>query len=711
MTMSSQEKTPRILPAFRKDLKIYRGPDDEDGSPTYNLQDPVRGQYYKLGWKESLIFKCMKPGMSTEDLAKTINSISTLKITAAEIEMFFQQAAYMDLLRLPKTSDHYQALADRKKPSWWMWLLHNYLYLRIPIISPDKFLARTLHYVEFLGSPKALAFYALVTFLGMFLVLSQWSQFLHTFTYFFNLQGLIIYGLAISVVKLIHEFSHAYVAKHFKIHVPTMGIAFIVLWPVLYTDVTDGWKLPKRYQRLAISFAGIAAEIIVAGLATLGWALSGPGMLQSVFFVLASTSWVSSLLINVNPAVRFDGYYMLCDLWGIDNLQNRAFDVTRWKYLDIFFGIKLPCPEQNPSQKRIWGMVIYTIYTWTYRIFLYTAIALFVYYEFTKALGIILFIAEVIIFMIWPIYYEGKQIYMVREKLTMNKKTIFTSTILGLLLAWFVLPWPHQETFNAVVEPVEHQDVYVPYNSIVEKIYVKRGQHLEINQPIIKLKSKDLLRDLGTASLQKEALEKEVLLASMNTQNTNDISEKKAELAKANEYYKQMKDKQNLLDIRSEISGVLYDWDNDLKEGHYVPEGKVLGKIADRSSKYIIAYVPETYVSYFSIGQEATILVRSPLNFLEGSVERINPIRKEVLSRPGLSSISHGPLPVVADPQGRSLKLVESYYEVFVKSQDKGIDSLKYGQIVEVRVRGPWTSKLMQLISYISRILLRESSL
>ena len=230
-----------------------------------------------------------------------------------------------------------------------------------------------------------------------------------TFTYFFNLEGAFIYAIAIIIVKIIHEFAHAYTAKYYKLYVPTMGIAMIVLWPVLYTDVTEGWKLQKRSQRLAISFAGIAAETIVAGISTFFWGISEPGLFQSVCFVIASVTWISTLVINLNPAMRFDGYYIMCDLTGIDNLQLRAFNYTRWQLRKWLLGLDVPCPEDLVTPQRKYGMIIYTIYTWIYRLFLYTAIAVFVYYKFTKALGVFLFLVEIIVFLMLPFFSEARQ--------------------------------------------------------------------------------------------------------------------------------------------------------------------------------------------------------------------------------------------------------------------------------------------------------------
>lgn len=701
------------LPLFRKDLKLYRGPNDPDGSPTYNLLDPLKGQYYKIQWKESLLLRHLKPGMSAEDLAKRVSAASSIKVSPEEIERFFVQASSLDLVRIARTSEYFTAQKEKRKMGFWLWLLYHYLYIRVPLLNPDRFLGRTLHYVLPFASRGAFIFYGITTLLGLSIVLRHWDEFLHTFTYFFNLQGLIFYALAISVVKLIHEFSHAYVAKYYGLHVPTMGMAFIVLWPVLYTDVTDGWKLQKRYQRFAVSFAGIAAETIVAGISTLGWALSEPGILQSTFFVLASTSWISTVLINVNPAVRFDGYYMLCDLWGIDNLQNRAFAVARWKYFDWLLGIKVPCPEEGFSPQRLNGMALYSVYTFTYRLLLYTAIAVFVYYEFTKALGIVLFIAEIAIFFVWPVVSEAQEIYMARSLLHWNPRLILTLTIVSLFAAWFILPLPHRIAIDAVVMPAKFQVLYSPESAYINQINVHRGDQLSEGEPLIEFASLELQKGYLGARATKESIEKQLLYVKTVPGQEGYIAQKREELDQAKATLNAYEKRINQLTVRAEIAGTLGVWDDTLKSGQYLPRGQTLGKIADLKTWEVLAYVPDRYVDSLRQGDHATIEISYPLMHLDGLVERIVPFRSQLVSNPSLASVYRGPLPAVEYQYGQQATLVESYYLAYIRLQSLPADmqDLHEGQLAVVRVRGPWRSKLGELINAFVRIFLRESSL
>ena len=702
---------PQALPSFRKDIKLTRGPDDADGSPTYALYDPVVGNYYKINWKESLVFRHFQSGMDSQALSSKIEKHSTLRVEPEEIESFFIQLAAVGLLSLHRDSSYYSAMKERKTQSWWMWLLYHYLYIRIPLINPDRFLGRNLKYVEFLGSRPALICYTLVSVVGLYLILQRLDEFLHTFTYFFNLEGVFFYALGITVTKLIHEFSHAFVAKHYKLYVPSMGIALIVLWPVLYTDVTEGWKLSNRKHRLLISFAGVLAEVVIAAFATVGWAFSTPGVFQSVCFVLATTSLISTLMINLNPAVRFDGYYILCDLWGIDNLQNRAFAITRWKYLDWLLGVKMPPPETGLSQRRIFWLVAYTIYTWVYRIFLYTAIALFVYYEFTKALGIILFIAEVGIFMIWPLWWEAREIYRARSFLKPNYRVLGTLLVTSVFFIYVVLPWPHRIAYDSVIVPVKEQIVWVPASGQIEKILAQRGQHVEKGQELAVINSVPLNIEYSIAKTDKNLIQKQILQLGLDEEKLKYLGQIKDQEAIADDKLAKLSAKINKLKLKSEITGTLFEWDNDLKPQENVSEGRILGKIADFSGYAVQLFVPESDIEYFKIGQPVSIRVEHPIQNVEGNVTRIAPFSSEKLLYPALASVNFGPLPVVEQSTGQ-LFLIESYYIVYAEIDKNAFaEQPKFGQTATVYVRGPWRSYAADFVRKAAQVLIRESSL
>ena len=704
------------LPPLRQDIKIFPGPNEADGSPTYNLYDPVRAQYFKISWTEMVILKNLRPGITLSQITESINNTSTIKVTEEEVKNFFLDASRNNILASRRASEQVLKEAELRRTNIFVWLIYHYLYIRVPLINPDQFLARTLKYVMPFVSWYAFAIYIIVAIVGVMLLVSQFSQFIGTFEYFFSIQGIVIYGLGITVVKTIHEFAHAYTAKYYKLHVPTMGAAFIVLWLVLYTDVTDGWKLKKRSQRLAISVAGIIAEIIIAGFTTLGWSLTEPGMLQSLFFVISSVTWISTLVINLNPAMRFDGYYIMCDLSGIDNLQQRSFAFTRWQLRKWLLGLEVPCPEEYVTPQRRFGLMIYALYTWLYRLFLYTAIAIFVYFQFTKALGILLFFIEIGAFILIPILSEAKQLKLLYPYLKINLRFITTLSVLALILLWLVTPYPHREMFPAITVPQQNQIVYVPNNSYVKKLYVKQGDHvtsgqiiMELDSPVLDLAIKDM-----DAKAQILTAEKDVL--SLDPKGVPFLLEKEAELASTKAKIKGLLEEKKTLTIKADFTGTVYEFDQLVNEGQFVQKDQIVGKIGNLNNIQVLAFVPELYLHDLKIGQDTSFRVKSNFEKIDGKIKLIRYDREAVLNYPQLASVNGGELPVMEEQKNQSFKeaeiaklnLVESYFPVEV-NLDNQVQGLRLGETGDIIVESPWRSLFVRGVRYAQSIFYRES--
>lgn len=699
------------LPRFRIDLRLYKGPLDSDGAPTFNLFDPLNGRYYKITWEQSLILQNLRPGVTLNELCKELNLQSTAKTQPEDVKIFLEDAFNYNLLEVQKSSEQLIKEVQRSKISYFKSLFYRYLYFRVPLIKPNEFLKKTLPYVLPLVSPIALTFYLILSTIGIILLISRFTEYLNTFTYFFNLYGLLSYLIGIVFFKLIHEFAHAYTAAYYKINIPTMGIAFIFLTPVLYTDATDGWKLSNRGERLRVSAAGLIAELILAGLCTLGWALSPPGALQSVFFVISSVIWFSSLLLNMNPAMRYDGYYILSDFLGIDNLQSRSFTLTRWWMHNAIFGMNLPCPEEAPSKKMRALMIVFAIYTWIYRLLLYTGIALFFYLVNVKfkVFGILLFILVVNLFIIFPIISEIRELIRLRTSIRRTRNLIIFVSLLSILTLWVALPLPHKITFSAIAVAVQTQNIYVPEPAQIKSIHVKQGDTVNKGQLLLELSSRPLDVKIADFRLREHILQEEFNRLELNIKKLPFIQEKLEELESVKSQVAGLEKLRNQLQIVSTIDGKLIFLDDELTKGQYVYEGTLMGKIVQPEFK-VIAYIPEDSMSDLSLNQKVEFISHRNYAVYEGSISSMSPTRTKYLEYPTLASINRGDLPVVKESDSTRLKLLESMYSIEITlNNPHPKPALHYEETGVIKTRGPWRSYVESFWSYLLRIFWRES--
>src|SRR3954464_15942131 len=194
-----------------------------------------------------------------------------------------------------------------------------------------------------------------------------------------------------------------------------MGVAFRVLWPYLYTDTSEGWKLADRRKQLVIALAGVAAELALAVVCTFLWALSPEGAARSVFFVLASTTWMMTLAVNVSPFMRFDGYFALSDFLDFPNLHERNIACARWWMRKTFFGLVESTPEPTLRAGQRALLIAFAYITWLYLFTVFIGFALLVYHIAFKLLGILLMLVEIVWFVARPVGNEVAYLWRARR--------------------------------------------------------------------------------------------------------------------------------------------------------------------------------------------------------------------------------------------------------------------------------------------------------
>ena len=529
-----------IIPYLRQDLEIFRGNSREDGSPAWLLYDAVRNKYFTVGLTAFRLIKNWRGGEDIQNFEKKINS-QGIETTGEEIKSFIGFLQQNNLIIQPQGQGVPFLMQQKNslKKSWIMNLIHSYLFFKIPLFTPDEWLGRTLNKVKFLGSKKIRNIIYILGFIGLFFVIQQFENFTKTFLYFFSLKGLMIYFITLVFVKCLHELGHAYIAKYHGCRVSAIGIAFLVFFPFLYTDTTDAWRLRNHKDRLLINFAGILTELHLALIATFVWGVLPEGGLKSAAFFIATTSWISSIAINVSPFMRFDGYYVFSDWLKAENLQPRSFALAKWKVRETLFGFNHKPPEEISPSRR-WTFIIYAWSTWVYRFFLFIGIALLVYYFAFKVLGIILFAIEIYWFIMLPIIKEMKQWWMMRSEMKLNKQTFRTISILTITLMVLFLPWKSSMKIPAVYISEKYSKIYSPYPAKIKSVFITKDQEVEAGQNLIELYSPELDKEINS-------IRRKILLTKTKINRMSGTSGNMDEYLTYN---------QRLIALQSELSGL-----------------------------------------------------------------------------------------------------------------------------------------------------------
>ena len=613
---AASRQAPPPWPPLRQELLLHRAPDSHDGAPLWTLEDPGRNLFFQLGAAQVQMLARWALG-DAQRIADAVSEETLWRVSAAEVQALAQFLDQQSLLQLrgPAAIARLAKEAHAKGQHHWLqWLLHHYLFFRIPLVRPDAFLTRTLPWVAGVFFTRTFArATALAAVLGLFLVARQWNAFVHTFLHFFTLEGALVAALTLGCTKVLHELGHAYAAKYHGCRVATMGVAFMVMWPVLYTDTSGAWRLQSRRQRLQIGAAGMLTETALAAWATLAWSFLPDGILRSAAFMLATTTWLLTLAVNLNPLMRFDGYFLLSDALNVPNLQNRAFALARWQLREWLFGFQDPQPEVfAPWRQR--SLLLYAYAVWVYRFFLFLGIALLVYHFAFKLLGIVLFAVEIIVFILRPLYRElthwSARLFSGQNRL--NRRSLLTGAALLMALLLMALPWHTRIHAPALAKPAVQQRLLAPVGAQVAHLAVQNGQTVPANAPLIQLRSPDLAHELQSLTRRIQTLEWQINFQGMRAQTLADVPIAQRELQAARQRLQTLTEQSAQLDMRAPFDAVVVDMAEPLQAGEWVGAGEWLATLAQPQTVAVQAYVTEADLHRIALGDVARFIAQDP---------------------------------------------------------------------------------------------------
>jgi len=279
------------LPELREELQFMQAAEDAGRAGGFLIHDPLRNSYFHIGGMAAKALSCWRAG-TAGGVLEALRERYGVRASLEDIGGLLRFVHGNGLAR--EAAGGWRALfgqAMRLRKGPVSALLHNYLFFRVPLVRPEKFLRAALPYVRWLGSRGGIWLILLISLAGLYMTGRQWDVFKATFMGFLTLKGLALYALTLVIVKVGHELGHAFIATHFGCRVPTMGVAFLVMMPMLYTDVTDAWKLRSRKARLLIGAGGMLVELGLAGVALFLWAFLPEGPMRAAAFSPPPRRW------------------------------------------------------------------------------------------------------------------------------------------------------------------------------------------------------------------------------------------------------------------------------------------------------------------------------------------------------------------------------------------------------------------------------------
>ena len=649
------------LPPLRQDLQLAQASAGSDGGRRWTLYDPLRHRYFVVSDDDVKMLSLWDCG--SVDALQRLMAHNRLPLDEANLLSLIAFLTDNHLVR-PNSPQATQALVQQAmrihQSTGWRWLLQRYMGMRLPLWQPQGFLQDTLPVVRGLFRAPGLLVWALFTLLGLYLTGRQWDVFLGTFSDFLTPGGMLAYGLALIGLKLVHELGHAYAATHFGCKVNSMGVAVMMMVPMLYTDTSDAVRLQDRRQRMWIDAAGVLAESLVAGLATFMWAILPDGNARSIAFVVATSSWLMSVLVNLNPLSRFDGYYFLSDALGLENLQPRALAYTRWALGRALLGPIETSPEAlSPAQAR--GFVLYGVMVWWYRIGLYLAAAYLVYTYCFKALGVALFLMEMWVFVVQAMWRQARQWWSLRQGVALPHRTALMAILMGLGLL-FIAPLDRHVSLPAVLTWQDETPLHAPEAAQVLEVHMRPGQAVRQGDLLLRLASPELLVKQATAQLNTLSNTEKLDRISADLHDRDDALVLGQERVQNAAEVDGLNKREDQLEIRATRDGVIVDMPTNLRAGQWVSPTQLLGRVLHGQQLDVRGFAPERDAARLQLGASARFVPEDATRrSLPLHLSQVEPLAAETITPVMLASVHGGHIAVTERKPGQLVPVVAQH--------------------------------------------------
>jgi putative peptide zinc metalloprotease protein len=692
-----------VLGGLRPELELLPVDPDPDGSPAWVLVDPLAGRFYRLGALEVDLLHLVPLGAPSR-IAEEATRRAGKAVSEDLVKEFIAFLLQQNLTRV--VGDEGRARLERLRKQTGKWslrqLTQGWMSVRLRLVRPDRFLEKALPVARWWFSRPALILTAIVGGLGLLLASRQMDAFFATFSFFFSFDGLVFYTLTLTALKVLHELGHAFACKLQGCRVPSMGVSFLVFWPVLYTDTTEAWKLPSRASRLKIGSAGMRAELMLACYALFLWSLLPDGVMRSVCFFVSTTAVLLTLTVNLNPLMKFDGYYLLSDWLQYPNLQPRTYALARWWLRANLLGWRQAPPEPPKAYLIGLGVAI-----WFYRLSVTLGIALLVYHFAFKAGGVLMALAVLWWSLVLPFAKEIKAIYQARHGF--NRRSKVTLGVLLTLLILASVPLQGHTALPAFVGAESVSRIYATADGRIAEIDVANDQEIAAGQPIMRMDTPDLAYKLADAESEAEALRWQMSSQGFDRNLLDRAVVTAAELGTALSQRDSLRDQMTRAQPLAQSDGIVVDLPDNMQAGDWVGEGTYLASVAAAQPGDLVAYANEDQMR--RIHPDAKGLL-----YLKGIGGAPIHVRVAVIETSGLRELdqafmasTHGGPIAVRDMGEGKLVPVRALYRIRLKMEGD-VGMIRHVSMGNVRIEATAESLLQSFWRQTFGLLRRELS-
>lgn len=554
------------------------------------LFDPMSQRFHRVTPRVWAVLSLLDGRRTLDEVWEQacVQSGSDGAITQTELVQLMSTLHGNDLLRSQVTPDaaevlerHQRQRRQRFKQAWL-----NPMSLRMPLLYPDAWFTRHTALAYKLFSWPVLALWLALVGPAAVLAWQHWSALTDNLSdRVLSASNLALLWLIYPLVKAVHEWAHGMAIKAWGGAVREVGVMFILFTPVPYVDASASYRFPSKWARAAVAAAGIMAELSLGAIALYVWLSAQPGLVTAVAFNVVLIAGVSTLLVNGNPLMRYDGYFIACDLLELPNLAQRATQYRSYLIDRFIFGAHEARPPPGVEGERA-ILLVYGMLAPVYQLLVTIGIIWFVIGEYLL-MGVLMAVMAIWTSMVMPLWRGWRHLReaasLARRREHAMRRTWFI--LAGLVAFMALVPMPFHTVHHGVVWLPDEAIVRAEGQGHVTEAMVADDTKVTAGQRLMRLDSPDVLAALGQAAgavahaaagLRKAEAEASVEAGAL-----------RQELASRQGTLDEAARKAGALDVVAAVPGRWVPAQATELAGRHVHRGEVIGYLIDGPSRLV----------------------------------------------------------------------------------------------------------------------------
>jgi len=585
------------------------------------VQDPANNSYFRLH-PAAYRFVAMLDGRRSvaEAWRACAAALGDEALTQTEAVGVLGQLYSANLIQaeLPPDAEglfrRHQKRRGREVRTW----LTNILFLRVPLLDPDRMLGALAAAAGWVFTPAGLVLWLALLGVGAYFAAGAWDELAGRTRQLLDSERILrflpaLYG-AMVLTKVVHELGHGLACKRFgrlsrgggEVHV--MGVMFLIFTPMPYVDASSAWALRSKLYRCVVGAAGMMAELALAAVAAVAWVWTAgaadpwqQGLHAACFYVMFVSS-AATIVFNANPLLRFDGYYILSDLLEIPNLSERSRQYVQYLVKRYAYGVRGALKAAQGAGERAW-LLGYGLASTAFKLYVSVQIVLILterYFEVGMAVGAVMAVA-------WLVLPLGRFLkYLAADaELARTRARALAVTAAALLSVAAALALPDvadRWLVEGTVEPVSVAYIHAGADGFVTAAL---PEDRTVQGPdaggsgatvLISAVNRQLAQDANDLEIAKEIMATRRRVAQLNSAaDPHDLALVQildASLESLDQQHRLARQELAGLRVRSPLGGRWVSPDADFLRGSYVSKGRKVGKVVALDRVMIVADCP-----------------------------------------------------------------------------------------------------------------------